>query len=71
MGCCESSRYLENEVQISDKPMRESDFVDISLDGPEIFRGFDFEGIHSNKSTCQTNRLESIFVSTGFLNNIS
>lgn len=70
MGCCESNRALENEVIISEKPLRESDFYDVNLDSPEELKGFDVEGIHSSKSTCPTSRFDVNFMNTGFLNNI-
>lgn len=69
MGCCESSKSQENEVQFSEKPLRESDFFDVNLESPSDFKGFDVEGIHSIKSTCQTSRTDLSFINTGFLNN--
>lgn len=71
MGCCESSKSQENEIILSERTMRESDFYDVSLESSGEFKGFDFSVLHTSKSTCPTSRYEVTFTSSGFLNNIS
>lgn len=68
MGCCESSKTIENEVEIGDKPLRDSDFYEINLESSDEMKGFDFEALHTNKSTAGTNRIDLAFLQTTFLN---
>ena len=68
MGCCESHKIIDNEVQFTEKPLRDSEFFDINLESPGDLKGFDVEAIHSIKSTCPTSRLDLTFINTGFLN---
>ena len=68
MGCCESAKSIENEVQLNEDPYQNSDFFDVSLESHESLKGFDFESLHTNKSTCQTSRIDLAFLQSGYVN---
>lgn len=68
MGCCESAKSIENEVQLTEKIFLASDFFDVSLESHQSLKGFDFESMHTNKSTCQTSRFDLAFLQSGLLN---
>ena len=68
MGCCESNKSTDNEVQISERPFRSSDFYDVNLESPDHIKGFDFEAMHTNKSTSATSRIDLAFLQVGFFN---
>lgn len=71
MGCCESNKTIESEVIVGEKPRRESDFYDVSLESPGILKNFEMENLHTSKSTYLTTRSDTNFLHTSFINNIS
>lgn len=68
MGCCKSSISADNEVQVTDQELKESGFFDVNLDSSNEMKGFDFEALHTTKSTCPTSRVDLNFLQSGIFN---
>lgn len=68
MGCCESSKSIEQEIEV-EYSGRDSEFFDVNLESPGDFKRLYVEEVHTTRSTCPTARIDISLLNTVLLNN--